>query len=122
MPDSNTTTPQWNPVQAFRQQWPNANLSDQQILNNLQDPAKFRSAFPQYTGVTDDMVRTKMSAYLPQTRERATAPTPPPDVSAQPNAILRFMGNFGAAQGLPTGEGSQTSDLYKGPLYAIEHP
>ena len=56
---------QWNPVAEFKQQWPNAKLSDGDILKNLQDPAKFRSAFPHYTGVTDDEIKTKMEAYSP---------------------------------------------------------
>lgn len=80
---SQPTTQTWNPVQEFRQNWPNANLSDQQILTNLQDPAKFRSAFPGYTGVTDDMIRTRMKAYLPPSPSTppVKGPITPPSVS-----------------------------------------
>ena len=65
MGDNSTAQSQWNPVAEFRQLWPNAKISDADVLKNLQDPAKFRSAFPHYTGVTDDMIRTKMKAYSP---------------------------------------------------------
>lgn len=37
--------------------WPLAVYSDEEILQNLQDPAKFRSAFPNYDGLTDDQIR-----------------------------------------------------------------
>lgn len=67
MPD----TTQWNPVTEFHQNWPDSGLSDAQILFNLQDPQKFRSAFPHYTGVTDDEIRSKMKAYL---KPQAQAP------------------------------------------------
>src|SRR5262249_38436843 len=65
---------QFDPVAEFRQSWPNSGLSDQEVLKNLQDPQKFRSAFPHYTGVTDDEIRSRMSTYLP--REAAPAPAP----------------------------------------------
>ena len=58
------TQQQWDPIAAFHQKWPDTGLSDQQVLTNLQNPAKFRSAFPEYDGVTDDEIRTKMSAYV----------------------------------------------------------
>jgi len=63
---------QWDPVIEFRQKWPirpqgpwlfyapwpQANYSDEEILRYLQDPAKFRLAFPNYDGLTDDQIRT----------------------------------------------------------------
>ena len=64
---------QWNPVQAFHAKWPDTGLSDQEILTNLQNPAKFRSAFPEYTGVTDDEIHARMTAYMP--KSTATIPT-----------------------------------------------
>jgi hypothetical protein len=61
MPDQQT----WNPVAEFKQNWPDSRLSDDEILKNLQDPAKFRSAFPHYTGVTDAQITSRMKSYSP---------------------------------------------------------
>ena len=67
----------WDPVAEFRQKWPNppppppppagynvvpapwpqAVYSDEEIRQNLQDPAMFRSAFPNYDGRSDDQIR-----------------------------------------------------------------
>jgi S1-C subfamily serine protease len=48
---------QWDPVAEFHRRWANAELSDDQILSNLQDPIKFRSAFPNYDSLSDDQIR-----------------------------------------------------------------
>jgi hypothetical protein len=50
----------WNPVDAVKQKFPNMGLSDQQIYHNLSEPEKFRSAFPEYSGLKDDEIRTNM--------------------------------------------------------------
>lgn len=52
-----------NPLADFKHRWPKSGLSDQQILQNLHDPAKFRTAFPDYSGVTDSEVRARMSKF-----------------------------------------------------------
>jgi S1-C subfamily serine protease len=55
---TNSREPQrWDPVAEFHKRWANAKLSDDQILTNLRDPMKFRSAFPNYDGLTDDQIR-----------------------------------------------------------------
>jgi S1-C subfamily serine protease len=53
--DSATPEP-WETMNEFRANWPDADLSDDQIRTNLQDPTKFRSAFPNYDGLTDDEI------------------------------------------------------------------
>lgn len=82
MPTDNSA--QWNPVQEFHQNWPNSGLSDSQIVTNLQDPSKFRSAFPHYTGVSDKDIQSKMKAYMP-TGAPGQAPASGPPVS-QPSS------------------------------------
>ena len=47
----------WDLVAEFHRRWPNVKLSDGQILTNLQEPAEFRSAFPNYDGLADDEIR-----------------------------------------------------------------
>ena len=47
----------WDPVAEFHERWANAKLSDDQILADLGEPLKFRSAFPNYDGLTDDQIR-----------------------------------------------------------------
>lgn len=78
----------WDPVAEFRQKWPlppGATLvapapppgyrvvpapwplgaySDDEILQNLQDPAKFRAAFPNYDGLTDDQIRKALANHI----------------------------------------------------------
>lgn len=76
-------TQQWDPVAEFRSKWPNSGLQDSQILTNLQDPAKFRSAFPHYTGVTDDQIKSKMKDYIPASQIKGDArPTAPEQTNA----------------------------------------
>jgi S1-C subfamily serine protease len=75
---------QWDPVAEFRQKWPNPPLppppppgynvvpapwpnavySDEEIRQNLQNPAKFRSAFPNYDGLTDDQIRKDVANHV----------------------------------------------------------
>ena len=48
--DTTTQTPEtqeWNPVEAVKTKYPNLGLPDHEIAQNLQDPVKFRSAFPE---------------------------------------------------------------------------
>ena len=73
----------FNPVTAAREHWPAlADWDDATILQNLQDPAKFRSAFPEYAQLSDDTIRTNMVAYLepspagPGEEPTTLAPTP----------------------------------------------
>jgi hypothetical protein len=68
---------EWNPVEALKAQYPQMGMSDGQIMQTLQDPAKFRSAFPQYTDVTDDMIRTNMGKFAMRHPEYAPPPTLP---------------------------------------------
>ena len=58
---------QWDPVAEFHRRWPNAKLSDGEILTNLQDPVKFRSAFPNYDGLTDDDIRKHVAGRIEPT-------------------------------------------------------
>ena len=44
--------------------WPLAVYSDEEVLQNLQDPAKFRSAFPNYNGLTDDQIRKDLANHI----------------------------------------------------------
>jgi S1-C subfamily serine protease len=43
---------------------PNGIDSDEDILQNLQDPAKFRSAFPNYNGLTDEQIRKDIANHI----------------------------------------------------------
>jgi hypothetical protein len=43
----------WNPVGAVKAKYPDSGLSDQQIFQDLHDPAKFRSELPEYSSATD---------------------------------------------------------------------
>lgn len=62
---TNSPDPQpWDPVADFHRRWPNAKLSDVEILTNLQDPVKFRSAFPNYDGLTDDEIRKHVAGRI----------------------------------------------------------
>jgi tetratricopeptide (TPR) repeat protein len=68
---TNTPEPQqWDPVAEFHERWANAELSDDQILNDLRDPMKFRSVFPNYDGLTDDEIREHVAK-----RIRPSGPT-----------------------------------------------
>jgi len=60
----------WDPVTEFHRRWPNAKLSDSEILTTLQDPVKFRSAFPNYDGLADDDIRKHMGS-----RTKPSGPT-----------------------------------------------
>ena len=48
----------------FEKGSPNPNNSDEEILQNLQDPAKFRSVFPNYGGLTDDQIRKALANHI----------------------------------------------------------
>jgi S1-C subfamily serine protease len=62
---TNSPDPQlWNPVAEFHRRWPSAKLSDGEILTNLRDPVKFRSAFPNYDGLTDDEIRKHVASRI----------------------------------------------------------
>jgi hypothetical protein len=53
----------WNPVDEARQSYPALkDWSDARILNNLSDPTKFKSAFPQYAHLGDDVIKRNISA------------------------------------------------------------
>lgn len=45
----------WNPVAEMRRRYPDSGLSDQQIFQDLHDPAKFRSALPEYSSTATDV-------------------------------------------------------------------
>jgi tetratricopeptide (TPR) repeat protein len=54
----------WDLVAEFKARWPDAGLADQIISKNLQDPAYFRSAFPDYDGLTDAQIRQHVTQSL----------------------------------------------------------
>jgi len=43
----------WNPVEEVKTRYPDLGMTDEQIFQNLHDPAKFRSALPEYSIATD---------------------------------------------------------------------
>jgi hypothetical protein len=48
----------WNPVPELKQKYPGLkDWTDEKIYNNLSDPTKFRSAFPQYAKLGDDVIK-----------------------------------------------------------------
>jgi len=50
--------PKWNPVQEVRQKYPGLkDWPDSRILENLSDPTRFRTAFPQYAHLGDDVIK-----------------------------------------------------------------
>ncbi len=51
-------TSMWDPVAAVKEKYPEMGLSDQQIYSNLSNPEKFRSAFPEYSDLKDDEIKT----------------------------------------------------------------
>ena len=54
--------PPWNPVQDVRAEWPGLkDWSDQRILTNLSDPAKFRTALPQYAQLDDNSIKENIT-------------------------------------------------------------
>lgn len=58
MPDGQ----QWNPVPEVRAKYPGLkDWSDDSILKNLSDPAKFRTEFPQYAHVADDVIKKNIN-------------------------------------------------------------
>lgn len=57
-------TAEWNPVEAVKSKYPDIGMQDHEIARTLQDPAKFRAAFPEYTGVTDDEIKTKVGKFV----------------------------------------------------------
>jgi hypothetical protein len=66
----------WNPIDALKQKYPNMGLSDAQILTKLQDPTKFRAAFPEYDGLSDGDIQTNMQKFA-MTRPDLVAPPAP---------------------------------------------
>lgn len=56
-------TQQWNPVEAAKAKYPNMGLSDNQVFQNLSDPQKFRSAFPEYSGLSDADITQNMQKF-----------------------------------------------------------
>lgn len=65
--------------------------SDQEIISNLQDPTKFRSAFPEYASLNDVTIRTNMAQYK-------TKGEPPELVQRMASLAMK------AKQGLPQPE------------------
>jgi hypothetical protein len=72
---------QWNPIQEARQKYPGLkDWTDTQILKDLSDPAKFRSAFPQYASLPDSTISKNMANLWPSvlhadaTRYKGPAP------------------------------------------------
>jgi hypothetical protein len=74
----------WNPIEALRAQYPKIGMSDAQILANLQDPDKFRSAFPQYD-LSDEDITTNMGKFALAHPEYSS---PPP--VASPKVIVDY--------------------------------
>jgi len=66
--------PTFDPIAEFRKAWPKSNFTDQQILQGLQDPAKFRKAFPQYARLDDATIVHNMAAHNPQEQVSYAAP------------------------------------------------
>jgi hypothetical protein len=48
----------WNPVEAVRTRYPDSGLTDEQIFQDLHDPAKFRAALPEYSIATDYEIKS----------------------------------------------------------------
>lgn len=66
-PDDQTadTTTKWDPVTAARDRYPGLSSdSDITILQHLSDPAKFRSAFPEYAQMSDGDIQKGVSREL----------------------------------------------------------
>jgi hypothetical protein len=62
MPDPNT----FDPVAEFKAAWPAAaNMPEDTIRKNLQDPNLFRSAFPNYAHLDDKTISSNMKQYAP---------------------------------------------------------
>jgi hypothetical protein len=64
---SSNYVPDWNPVNALKAKYPTevyrSGQSDADIASNLQDPAKFREAFPEYD-VSDDEIKMNMQNFI----------------------------------------------------------
>jgi len=64
----------WNPVPELRAKYPGLKeWSDERILESLSDPAKFRSAFPQYAALSDDVIKRNIAVL----RAKATMDSSP---------------------------------------------
>lgn len=58
MPDQQ----QWNPISELKEKYPDlSGWSDDRILTTLSDPGKFRSAFPQYASLSDDVIKKNIA-------------------------------------------------------------
>jgi hypothetical protein len=92
------SAPQWNPIAAIRQKYPNIDLTDDQILTNLQDPAKFRSAFPEYSSVSDDDIKKNMGSFAHYAMSNPNVMAPPsmpkPQVQMAPSGLGNITSMF----------------------------
>lgn len=56
----------FDPVAEARKRYPGLkDWDDRRILDNLRDPARFRSAFPEYKDLPDDVIQRNMASYKP---------------------------------------------------------
>jgi len=52
----------WNPIEDVRKRYPGLkDWGDGRILENMSDPAKFRSAFPEYAHLDDERIKSNVS-------------------------------------------------------------
>jgi hypothetical protein len=64
----------WNPVPELKQKYPGLkDWTDEKIYNNLSDPNKFRSAFPQYANLGDDVIKRNIDRLKTSTQQTAQA-------------------------------------------------
>ena len=68
---------QWNPVQELKAQYPGLqSWSDSAVLEKMLDTSKFKSAFPQYAGLSDDRIKQNISKLLAKQPDYLTTNRP----------------------------------------------
>lgn len=73
MPDNNQQL--WNPVTEAREKYAGLkDWSDDRILKNLSDPVKFKSAFPQYKDLPDDVIKRNIGKLMEQSSDFTSNP------------------------------------------------
>jgi hypothetical protein len=77
------TDDRWNPVADVRKKYPGLkDWSDDRILKNMEDPTKFKSAFPEYSHLSDDAIKRNVGK-LRKKEEPVVAPA----TSATPHGL-----------------------------------
>ena len=108
---------QWNPVHELKAQYPGLqSWSDSAVLEKMLDTSKFKSAFPQYAGLSDDRIKQNISKLLAKQPDYLTTNRPGKNGKYQgvyamqgPNAQIIHVPYDKVPVALSTGEWSWTN-------------